>query len=424
MSTPPCPMPTAGRRQLGPQTWERTDLGAPELTAQRVDVVIACHNPARPVGRAVASVLEGNPEAGVSVVCHNRGAEEIAAAIEPDHRPRVRYLEHHDPRPSASGPFNAGMRAARAPWVSIMGSDDSLAPGAVASWLRLAAATGAEFVVPRLALGTARTIVPTPAPRPSRLLAPCLAELGLRRGRLPRPLALRLALIGRGLAICDLVADRLAYRSAPLGLMSTAMLSREGLSLVEGAAVGGDVAMVTRLFAAVRTAYDARGPVYLIGEDASDRVTYVVRPISEQLGFLDDLLDQDWALALDLRARSAVAVKMTRIHVFGAVHYRPEVSIWTPQERADLAATAAHLGAFAPGYERALSLAEAALLDACLAPEVPAAVLVARSAARRRHGRPTTLLTRRPGAVAYREAPVRFMGASLATKFLPARSRS
>ena len=69
-------------------------------------------------------------------------AEEIAAAIAPGHRDRVRYLEHADPRPSASGPFNAGMRAARTPWVSIVGSDDSLLPGAVASWLRLARAAG------------------------------------------------------------------------------------------------------------------------------------------------------------------------------------------------------------------------------------------------------------------------------------------
>ena len=45
--------------------------------------------------------------------------------------------------------------------------------------------------------------------------------------------------------------------------------------------------MVTRLMATVPTAYDATGPAYLIGEDAGDRVTYVVRPMAEQLGFLD-----------------------------------------------------------------------------------------------------------------------------------------
>lgn len=417
------PTPPPGPRPLGPYTWERTDLGAPAPAAARVEVVIACHNPDRPVGRAVASVIDSNPEAVVTVVCHNLSAEEIRAAIDPAHRTRVRYLEHHDLRPSAAGPFNAGMRAARTPWVSIMGSDDSLAPGAVASWLRLACATGAEFVVPRLALGRPESTVPTPAPRPSRLLGPFLAGLGPRRSRLPRPLALRLALIGRELARTDLVADRMAYRSAPLGLMSTAMLARERLCLVEGATVGDDVAMVTRMFVTVPTAYDARGPAYVIGEDASDRVTYVVRPLVEQLGFLDELLDQPWARGLDARVRRAVAVKMTRIHLFGAVHYRPEASVWTEQERASLTATATHLGAFAPGYERALSLAESRLLEACLDPRVPAEVLVARSAARRRHGRPTTLLTRSPCSLLEREAPLRFMSASLLTKLVPAASR-
>ncbi|MDO4242222.1 MAG: glycosyltransferase [Actinomyces sp.] len=411
-------------RPAGPSTTARTDLGRPEPGGAVVDVVIACHNPARPVGRAVASVLEGNPQACVTVVCHNRRAEEIAQVIDPVHRGRVRYLEHRDPRPSASGPFNAGIRAARTPWVSIMGSDDSLAPGAVASWLRLARATGAEFIVPRLALGTPRTIVPTPAARPTRLLGPTLAGLGPRRSAVPRPLVLRLALIGRGLSTASLVADRLSYRSAPLGLMSVAMLAREDLWLVEGATVGGDVAMVTRMFATVPTAYDARGPVYLIGEDASDRVTYVVRPIAEQLGFLDELLDQDWARALDLRSRRAVAAKMARIHLFGAVHYRPDASTWTPQERADLAACAAHLEAFAPGYATVLSVAETALLRACLDPQVPASELISRSAARRRHGRPSTLLTGSPLTILSREAPLRLMGASVLTKMVPADSRS
>ena len=415
--------PGPGRRALGPSTVERTDLGTTALgPSQLVDVVIACHNPARPVARAVASVLDGNPEAAVTVACHNRPAEEIAAAIAPEHRDRVRYLEHADPRPSASGPFNAGMRAARSPWVSIMGSDDSLLPGAVASWLRLARAAGAEFVVPRLALGAPSNHVPTPAPRPSRLAAPALAALGdpARLGRsLPRDLRVRLAHLARGSARTELVADRLAYRSAPLGLMNVAALRREGLALVEGAGVGGDVAMVTRLMATVPTAYDATGPAYLIGEDAGDRVTYVVRPMAEQLGFLDRMLDESWWAELPLPTRRALATKMTRIHVFGAVHYRSHEEIWTADERADLAATARHLAAVAPGYERVLSRADRDLLDACLDVSVPAAELIARGEARRHHGRPGTVLTREPGALLAREAPLRFMAASLLARHVP-----
>lgn len=383
----------------GGSTLERTDIGQPQApTEAQVDVIIACHTPARPIGRAVASILDGNaPSACVTVVCHNRSAEDIADAIAPAHRERVRYLEHLDPRPSASGPFNAGMCLARTPWVSIMGSDDQLAAGAVDSWLALAKQTGAEFVVPRLALGSETQHVPTPAVRPSRALAPGHAS-GLT-------------------SLADLEKDRLAYRSAPLGLLSVEMLRRSGAQLVEGATVGGDVAMVTRLFATVPTAYDATGPVYLIGEDATDRVTYVVRPIAEQLGFLIDLVEQDWFQNLETAQRRSIIVKMVRIHIFGAVYYRDRAENWSKEERRDLATICRRMHRAAPGFARVLSVADRRLLDACIDHRVPTETLIQRAQQRRRHGHPATLVTRDPAWLLEREAPLRFMAASLLTKY-------
>lgn len=355
-----------------------------------VTIVIACHTPERPVGRAVASVVEGNGEhAEVLVVAHNRPAEEIRGALRAEHRDSVQIIQHRDEHRSASGPFNAGMRAATTPFVGIMGSDDSLAPGAVAAWLAVQERTGAEFVITRLALGSAEHSVPTPAARMHRT----------------------------GLA--DLVRDRLSYRSAPLGLMSRDMLARTGAALVEGATVGGDVGMVTQLMATVPTAYDRLGPPYVIGEDAGDRVTYVVRPITEQLGFFPDLLQAPWYARLPRAARAAIGTKMLRIHVFGAVFYRQEEAIWTSQERASLAAITADVLERSPGCERPLSRADRRLLDACLDPGASAAELMAAARDRRRHGRPDTLLPRELGAALHREAPLRFMAASLAVQQLP-----
>ncbi|PWH04986.1 glycosyl transferase [Brachybacterium endophyticum] len=365
---------------------------APDATTGQkpVDVVIACHTPERPVGRAVASILEGNAEhADVTVVAHNRPAEEIRGAIRPEHRESVRILEHRDTLRSASGPFNAGMREDGAPFVAIMGSDDTLAPGAVASWLAVQEATAAEFVITRLALGTAGHGVPTPAVRM------------LRSGRV------------------DLVHDRLAYRSAPLGLMSRAMLRRTGAQLVEGATVGGDVAMVTRLMASVPTAYDRFGPPYVIGEDAGDRVTYVIRPMREQLGFFPDLLEADWFAALPCPARRAIGTKLLRIHVFGAVFYRQDARIWTAEERESLARITADVLRAAPGCERPLSRADRRLLDACGDPAIDAAELMTAARDRRRHGRPATLLPREITQLLAREAPPRFMASSLAVQMLP-----
>ena len=368
----------------------RSAGGASAAEERPVEVIIACHTPERPVGRAVASLLDGNCEhASVAVVCHNVAAEEIAQVLRPGDRSRVRLLEHRDGHRSASGPFNAGIASSRARFVSILGSDDVLAPGAVASWLEVAGRTGAEFVIPRLALGEAGRGVPTPVARMHRA------------------------------GLVDLVSDRLAYRSAPLGLMRRTMLERTGASLVEGATVGGDVAMVTQLMATVPTAYDRCGPPYVIGEDAGDRVTYVVRPIAEQLGFVPPWLEAAWFTALPARARAAVGTKILRIHVFGAVFYRPAEEIWTASEREDLARLTALVLEAAPGAEHPLSRADRRLADACLDPEVPAGELIAAAQARRRHGRPATLVPRDLAWVLHREAPLRFMAASLAVKHLP-----
>lgn len=356
-----------------------------EGSTMRVDVVIAVHATSRPIGRAVASVLEGNSaNAAVTVVCHNISADQIAPGIDPAHRSRVRLLEHRDGIRSAAGPFNAGMRACDGEFVSIMGSDDTLQRDAVDAWLELADSMGAETVVARLLRGT--KAVPTPPTRP------WLA------------------------GIADPLADRLSYRSAPLGLVSNAARDRLGLELVEGLAVGDDVPYVTRLFFETRVACQRHGPAYVIGEDASDRITLSPRPIREELAFVHHLLDQPWLNPYPDEVRRAIAVKMTRIHVFGAVYYRSDPDFWTPAERADLAAVAKHLHRDAPGYDEVLSRAEADLLDGILDVAVPAQRLVELSAARRRHGTPRTVLTRDLRHLLRREAPPRFMAASLLTR--------
>jgi hypothetical protein len=350
----------------------------------RVDLIIAVHTPTRPVGRAVASVLDGNAaNVRLTVACHNTDPDGILAVIDDRHRGSVTVLEHIDEHRSASGPFNAGMRAARGEFVSIMGSDDTLRPGAVDSWLAHADANGAETVMTRLALGHPDAVVPTPPVRP----------------------------FTRGLA--DPIADRLSYRSAPLGLVSVAAKERLGAELVEGAVVGGDVPYVTRLWFETTVAVDRTGPAYVIGEDARDRVTYEPRPIAVELAFVRHLLAADWFAAYPTNARGAVVTKLTRIHLFGAVHNRTDPTWWTDQERIDLAHVARLLLDAAPGFERALSLADRHLLDAIRSRRAMAADMIAAAEARRRHGRPDTLLTRNLGGLLATEGPLRMMAASL-----------
>ncbi len=356
-----------------------------EQTRPGVDVVIAVHTPERPIARAVRSVLDpGGEGVRLTVVCHNIGAEQIRAAVDAPHRDRIRWLEHHDGKRRPAGPFNAGIEAATGEFVSIMGSDDTLQPGAVSSWYWLAKRSGAEAVIARLERGG--RAVPTPPTRPWR-------RTGL-----------------------DGVKDRLCYRSAPLGLVSTATIARLGLRLDEAVATGDDVGFVTRLWFHAAVAFDRRGPAYVIGEDATDRITYAPRPVAEELAFLTRLVRQHWFTRLELTQRRAAVVKFLRIHLFGAVYHRPEAQTWTPGERADLAAVARDLLQAAPGCEAVLSLADRALLDVILAGDGAASVLTGLAVARRRHGRVGTLLTRDPSHLLAREAPLRMMAASVLTR--------
>lgn len=355
-----------------------------------VDLVVAVHTAERPVARAVASALDCQVPVRVTVVAHHvepaRIEANLAGVAVPDGS-SVRVLALSDGTRSPAGPFNHGLDAATAPFVGVMGSDDRLAPGALDSWVALQRRTGASVVIARLAHavagGGAGRPVPTPPARPGR-------STGL-----------------------DGVRDRLSYRSAPLGLLERATLDRLGLRFTPGLEVGEDVEVVTRLwFSGAPVAFDRRGPAYLVEDDAGDRITYVSRPVDAELAFVERIVDAPWFLAYSGAQRSAAAVKFLRIHVFGLLGNRDE-AFWDDDERRSLARVARGLLDVAPGCERVLSRADRAVLDAVLDPAVPVADLLARGRARRRHGRPATLLPRDVRQAFAREAPLRLMAASV-----------
>ena len=366
-------------------------LGAADGTEPVVDLVVAVHTAQRPVARAVASALDCQVPVRVTVVAHHVEPALIEANLErvevPD-RSSVRVLALSDGTRSPAGPFNLGLDAATARLVAVMGSDDMLAPGALDSWVALQERTGAAAVVARLAHAGAGTVsagrtVPTPPARPFR-------TTGL-----------------------DGVRDRLSYRSAPLGLLERSTLDSLGLRFTPGLEVGEDVEVVTRLwFSGAPVAFDRRGPAYLVQDDAGDRVTYVSRPVVDELEFVRRIVTADWFRGYAVGQRAAVGVKMLRIHVFGVVGNR-EPGFWDAAERSALARVAQAVLDAAPGCERVMSRADRAVLDAVLDTSVPVDELVARARTRRRHGRLATLVPRDLRMVLAREAPLRLMAASV-----------
>lgn len=295
-----------------------------------VDVIIAVHDPARPVERAVASVLDSESVSRVIVVCHNLDAEVIRDRLGTlAHDNRVLLTEHRDALRSPAGPFNRGLDLSEATYASVMGSDDTVAPGAIDAWRRTASDTGADAVIAPLR-HSAGARVPTP---------PSLRRRALRGAR-----------------------DRLAFRTAPLGLISRGRFG--GLRFTEGLATGEDLAYSARIwFSRARIACSAAPAYYLIHDDA-ERVTFSRRPLSEDLRAVTLLLADSWARSLSTVDRRAIAVKLWRVNLFGAVHYR--AGIWDAVDREAAREIARDISAFSPESVNVLSRAEGRLREALL----------------------------------------------------------
>lgn len=341
-----------------------------------VDVVIAAHDVRRRVDRAVVSALTSRAVARVLVVCHNVPTREMAAtlgAVAED--PRVELVALHDDVRSPAGPFNAGLDACTAEYVAVMGSDDELTPGAIDAWCRTARSTGADAVIaPLRHAGGER--VPTP---------PTLRHRRLRAAR-----------------------DRLAYRTAPLGIYSRARFG--GLRFTPGVATGEDLAFTTQMWFSEASIVRHRGPGEYLIHDGDERVTFARRPVEEDLRAVELLIADDAVRALSAVDRAALAVKLWRISVFGAVHYR--AGRWSAEDRTALARIVRTLRAFAPDAPHVLSRADAALLTALADESTPDDAVDAASARRRRFLSMGALLPQRVTRMFAREAPLRFAAAT------------
>jgi len=350
-----------------------------------VDLVIAVHDPRRPLARAVRSALESglDDEAlRVTVVCHNIDEDEIAAALRPGLSERVRLLTLRDGIRSPAGPFNHGIDAADARFVSIMGSDDSLDPGALAAWAGLAEQRRLDVVIP-VQRHPSRAVIRTPPVR-FRRFAPL-----------------------------DPLRDRLVYRTAPLGLISTELVRRTGMRLTEGMPTGEDQEFSVQLtVSGAAIGYGWGLPSYVVGDDTADRTTHVRRTVDAEFEALSRLIDQPWFTALAITVRRAVAVKHVRIHVFSFIARRFDADDWAVGERDALTDLVARLDRVAPGFQDHLSRADVKALRALADDAVPLARVRALAAARRRFGTPSTLLSARLGALYAPDAPLRFMAAS------------
>lgn len=357
----------------------RLSEDASQLT-RPVEIVIACHSPERRVDRAVRSIVVDNGDvASATVVCHNIDSKVIQERIPKSIRGRVKFLELKDGLQSPSGPFMHGLGQSTATWVGVLGSDDFYEPGAIATMFALSESRDA--VLPRLRHDSGQA-VRTPPIRP------------WQRGER------------------NAVSDRLYYRSAPLGLIRREFLGRHNLALDSGFRVGGDLRMSTLLWSLGSVAVQRNGPRYVIGSDATDRVTMGLAPIAEEMRHVDALWREENQSLLTEEQRQALATKYLRIHIFGAAYYRALAGVWQPGDRGALAKSVLRVLKAAPHAAEPLARADRDLLDAILDLSVSDATVGNLARTRRKFGRPNTLFPRSAAYFLHREAPPRFMVAS------------
>ncbi|MFG2734165.1 CDP-glycerol glycerophosphotransferase family protein [Streptomyces harbinensis] len=113
-----------------------------------VTVVVIAYNDARRLPRAVHSVLRqtlNNLEVIIADDCSTDDTPEVAAGLAAGD-PRVRVIRLPENSGGCSAPRNAGIDAARAPYLMFLDSDDELPRHACKSLLLTAEATGADFV--------------------------------------------------------------------------------------------------------------------------------------------------------------------------------------------------------------------------------------------------------------------------------------
>lgn len=350
------------------------------------DLVIAVHDPRRPVLRAIDSVLAaGRGDTRVTVVCHGLGPAAIPGLMERE-GPGLRAVEFHDGMRSPAGPFNHGLDLATAEYVGVMGSDDWLAPGALDAWAHQARQQRLDLLLAGLAHQGGASLRNPPV-RPWRRNA------------------------------LDPVRDRLFHRSAPLGMIRRELLNQGGSPrFTEGLPTGEDLALSTALFAsAPRIGVAFGSPQYVIGADAADRVTAAPHSIETVLAPALEILHAPWFAQLPARVRTSALTSRLRGSVLANAVRWTTADQWPDRGLAELRGFLSEVTLTAPAAFAPLPRADRDLLDALASPGASPELAAAAVTQHRNAGRVGRLLPRNLRYTLHREStPTRYLGYVLA----------
>lgn len=374
-------------------------MSAAEAPVPTVDMIVAVHDVRRNIRRAIGSILaDGDPTIRALVVCHNLPEQTVAdelVDLRALHGERLRLVELNDGIPSPSGPFNFGIETSTADYVGIMGSDDELDRDAISQWRAQAERHRADAVIAKVVRGSQRTLVRSP---PKRIW---------RTG------------------VLDFARDRLSYRSAPLGVMRRESVARLGLHLLDGARNGGDLPFVTRLWLTGRVVAATGLAAYVEHADAPVRVTYVAKPVREELSAVLATFEDEKVRAMTPPQRLAFATKLLRRNLTDSVRKRDAGRAFSDDDRAVMAEFLALIDDFAPAARHMLSPAQFRMFDEFMRERPDAEAIAAADAASSRYRSYDALAPARLRHVLHPQAQPRFMASTAlikvgASRYFPA----
>lgn len=264
------------------------------MKSPSISVIVPVHNSNRPIYRAVKSLLASGPEIihkdlEVLVVCH----EVSPLAIENNlgellKSPAVSLLEFKDGVGSPAGPMNHGIRQAKGEWILILGSDDYLEPNFLKAYLHIISSRPELDAV----------LLPISLSNGSQYFASPVPQYGFRKN-------------------LETIRDRLFYRTAPAALVRKQLILGEHSELyTEGIRNGEDLIHSTWLWTHAMGIYLNRSlPHYIVGDDATDRVTSMTYSPEELKKPLELLTSKNWFASLSARTRNAFGIKYFRSNI-------------------------------------------------------------------------------------------------------------
>ena len=296
--------------------------------APAVQIVIPVHSADRPVRRAVESVLD-SPLAAAIVVAHGLDGDLLDL---PDD-PRVTLVQLSEGVGFPGRAFNEGIRASSAPWVGIMGSDDWYAHGAIDSMLRRATHDKADGVIAPLRHAESRINERNPATWHRKCL--------------------------RG------ARDGLYFRTAPLGIFRREVFEDPSHLFLDDVIAGVDQICSALLYSSnTKISNYPSDPAYIVGNDASSRVTTTVQPLVIHGEAWRRLWECPAVLELPRKERLALAEKFASVHLLGMVAARPNQRDWTPEDFVWLSTLAARVKSLEPDVAQSFVQARMKMFDA------------------------------------------------------------